>query len=245
MNGECGLPGAILSPSWNAVIVDLAPGCLPGAIAVVRAARSRRPCSLVLGAATITRELDSVLKLATSAGVTDTVLVDVEDAVSLIRAHLRTDSGNGARASAIRCIGRTVPAEHYAVACAVIDNAAVCTSVDCLARVVASSRWALDRTFARCALTASEFMDYCRIVLAAAFIEYSGWTVDRIGKAVGFRDPRAFRGACVRLTGRLPSELKAGGATEDAGRAVASFLAVRAGRPRVVKERAVPWLSRK
>lgn len=232
------------SSRWKSVVVDLSPAGIADAIAIARAARSRRPRSVILGVATVTAELLSVMHSAASAGLTDVVLVDVEDAVTLVRAHLRDASTRGAYAAAMRCICRAMPHEQYKLACVVLQEAAACTSVERLADRVGASRWTLDRRLSRVGITASEFVDCCRTILAAALLEHSEWTVHRVALEVGFSDVRAFRGSTMRLAGRLPAELKYVGATEQTGRAVASHLAACAARPRMARQRAVPWLRR-
>jgi len=229
------------SASW-AVVIDLAPAGLEEALVVARAIRKRKARSLILGVATLANDLESIHRVTTAAGFSDVVLVEVGEVESLMGAHLRDDSRGGAYAAALRCARRSVPPQQQALARAAIEEVSSCSSVECFGERVGSSRWKLDRTLGAAGISASDFLDCCRIVLATAFLEHSGWTVKRAANAVGYGDIRAFREATTILVGCLPSDLKATGSTERTGRAVASHLVACAAHPRVQKPRDLPWL---
>ena len=231
------------SNSW-AIVVDLAPDGLADAFAIVRAIRSRRPRAVILGVATLANDLESLLRVTATIGFSDVVLVDVGEVETLVRAHLRDESKQGAYAAAIRCVCRAMPPQQHELARVAIEEASVCTSVERFGAFVGSSRWRLDRKLGRFGITASEFVDCCRVVLGGALLEYSHWPIDRVAEEVGYGDVRAFRGATTKLVGCRPSELKAAGATERIGRAVASRLIACAAHPRVVKDRPLPWQLR-
>jgi AraC-like DNA-binding protein len=187
--------------------------------------------------------MDSVLSVATAAGFSDVVLMDAGEVETLVRAHLRDDSKRGAYAAAIRCVGRAMPRQHHALACDAIHEASACTSVELLGNRVGSSRWKLDRKLGPIGITASDFVDCCRLVLGGALLEHTDWPVHRVAAEVGY-DVRAFRDKTKEIIGCLPSELKGAGATERTGRAVAAKFGICAAHPRIAKERDLPWRRR-
>jgi AraC-like DNA-binding protein len=100
----------------------------------------------------------------------------------------------------------------------------------------------LDRQFGPFGLTASEFVDDCRVILAAALLEHSDWTVDRAAQEAGCK-VRALRSVMKERVGCQLRDLKAAGSTERAGRAIASHIVACAAHPRIEKARPKPWLD--
>ncbi len=237
-----GATATALSPTSTFMVVDLAPVGFDDAIAAVRVARSRNPKTVVIGLATLSETLPILMRFAEDVGISDVILLDVEDAIQLIRAHLVDSSKRGARASALRLIQRVTPLPTRSICETVIGNAETCLSVSDVGQVVGRSRWTLDRELSGIGLTASEFIDWCRIILGAALLERSSWPVQRVASSVGFKDVRSFRNAARRLLRCLPENLRQPSSAERAARIFAERLDEARIQPRLSKMRNVPWL---
>lgn len=137
------------------MVVDLAPIGFDDAIAAVRVARSRNPKAVVIGLASLSEALPTLMHFAENVGISDVILLDVEDAIQLIRAHLVDSSKRGARASALRLIQRVTPQSTRSICETVIGNAETCLSVSDVGQVVGRSRWTLDRELSSIGLSTS------------------------------------------------------------------------------------------
>lgn len=217
------------------IVIDLAPARFDEAVAVIRLVRNRQPDALLVAVAARRTAPVAFIHPDVQSQLTDVVLLGEEEVVDLIRAHLRDESRTGAHAAALRAVYRVVPRKCRPLARAVIVEDPSCPNLDGAAACLRETRFSIHRAVTReLGMTMCEFVDWCRVVLGAALLEYAEWTVTRAAERSGFRDVRAFRNVVERMIGCLPGALWKRGSTRLAAAAMARDLARRAAAPRPV-----------
>ncbi len=193
---------------------------------IVRAARTRLPGASIVALGTLIEARNGFLGLAVTAGLHDLVLIEHDDAPLLIRAHLLDETRCGARADALRSANATLPQPLAPFATALILYSATLRTHNDLAQHVGVSRATLHRHVARhFSPPLSHFDGWCRLLLAAAILERSPFTLARTARALGMRDVRTLSRVSGLLMNAPTATLREPGALAGCVRILARAIA--------------------
>jgi AraC-like DNA-binding protein len=146
---------------------------------------------------------------AARAGIRDVVIADYEDAWSVVRRALKEPAIQGAVTRASEALGPYVPASSWIIVDYCLRHTRPAVTPDHVSRALGIPRRTLARQLARAGLPSpAALISWTRLAIAAALLEGTSLSVDRIAELAGFPNTIAFRQCLRRHTGMNPLDLR-------------------------------------
>lgn len=193
------------------VIVEARDLAGESAVPLLRDLAERMPAVATMGYVRSGPQSADLLELATS-GIDALIQEGVDDVGVSLRAAYRGGI-EGCAARAVRsAVQELIPGDLRPMVDYVLQFPRADHSVEGLAHTLGCDRKTLLNHSTRSGLPApSELVMWCRLLLAAAILESTGYPVERVADQLEFASPSAFRNACRRYTALRPSDWRSSG----------------------------------